>query len=354
MMGIVYGQAKSATPEPSAFGTILIPSYGRRVGKSSEYFVHTNGRFSTATETSSLKNVINVTEMARAPQSLSWLDNFRARAAYFRTWAIGDFYIDLLFENTSSALNTTVYVGKDGWFSGYSTIATKEKERVFYRAKDIPLKTYISLAEEEGYAIVSDVDDTIKVTNVLSKLGAIPNLFAKTFMTTPGMPDYYASLSTGLAINTSEGFYSKPTFHYLTASPVQYLPALQPFLEQFYPRGEVLANVFSMGTASQLTSYYTFKVTGGSTIHAFFPKKQLILVGDSTQKGGLSSTKPQMRPHTPNCIKNSLIPSLVSLSEMYMIRSFQPKIDLTSSSPRSQKTNGMFLTLPKTSQLLMT
>ena len=109
--------------------------------------------------------------------------------------------------------------------------ATKPGTWVKLPLKTPPRDSRIFAAEaqlipEQGLSMISDIDDTIKISEVIDKKALIEHVFFKEYEATPGMPDFYAELE-------KQGAY----FHYISASPWQIYPSLKPFIDAHYPKG---------------------------------------------------------------------------------------------------------------------
>ncbi|MDR2207354.1 MAG: App1 family protein [Azoarcus sp.] len=130
----------------------------------------------------------------------------------------------------------------------------------------------------EGVSIVSDVDDTIKISEVLNKKTLVRNTFMKPFQAVPGMAEWYQEM----ARDEQHAF-----FHYLTASPVQLYPALSAFMKDAnFPPGILHLRE----STSWRTLYGGRKVTVAhkkDTIVRLltnFPRRKFILIGDSGER----------------------------------------------------------------------
>jgi phosphatidate phosphatase APP1 len=66
----------------------------------------------------------------------------------------------------------------------------------------------------QGVSIISDIDDTIKRTQVRDRREMLLNTFARRFEAAPGMAAYYRALAQA----------PDTRFHYLSASPIQLYP----------------------------------------------------------------------------------------------------------------------------------
>ena len=126
----------------------------------------------------------------------------------------------------------------------------------------------------EGLSIISDIDDTIKRTQVRDRREMLLNTFARRFEAAPGMAAYYRALSQAPGTR----------FHYLSASPMQLYPALADFVRDAgFPTG-------SMHLRESTTWRTLIPGDDDSRAHklgvigrllAEFPQRRFVLVGDS-------------------------------------------------------------------------
>ncbi|MEE9326796.1 MAG: App1 family protein [Cocleimonas sp.] len=131
----------------------------------------------------------------------------------------------------------------------------------------------VQLIPEIGLTVISDIDDTIKISNVLDKKELIKNTFLKPYKTTEGMPEYYKKLE-------SKGAF----FHYVSASPWQLYPSLKPFMDESYPQGTISLRNFRLKDSSIikfLQSSEKYKIKQIEDIIQRYPKHDFILIGDS-------------------------------------------------------------------------
>ncbi|KAK5699879.1 hypothetical protein LTR97_006012 [Elasticomyces elasticus] len=144
-------------------------------------------------------------------------------------------------------------------------------------------------AEEEGWGVISDIDDTIKVTQSSDPIGILKNTF---IVETPdpivGMPELYAHILPTLTTNTGNGTENAPPFFYLSASPYNLYPFLRHFLNAHYPQGTTIlrdASWQNLGglIASLQKNTKEYKVDRIVKIHSWFPHRKFIAIGDSTQ-----------------------------------------------------------------------
>ena len=228
------------------YGIILRPSYGKRIGHSNTFEVQSAGRLSTSAIRPENTKVVDDTGYVRVPEYYSMRANFKARKDYFKTYAISHLSFPLVFEGVQNFERTIINTGANGTFHTSTVVTMPETmsqgstaRYVTFSIRGYPVKNNAYLAEEEGYSIISDIDDTIKDTRVLSFREVFIRTFLMKFSAIPGMPEYYKSLAAGL-VEISNGYQSTPTFHYLSGIPYQFVGSIQPFLESYFPRGEII------------------------------------------------------------------------------------------------------------------
>jgi len=128
---------------------------------------------------------------------------------------------------------------------------------------------------------MKDVDDTIKISEVLKESALLRN----TFITQPPepvtrMPALYKLLQDKL---------DHPTFFYLSASPWQLYEFNHEFVRNNYPPGQIIMReMTTLHFRSLFNSWWTspqdFKVDRMEKIHGWFPQRKFICIGDSTQR----------------------------------------------------------------------
>ncbi|CAO3696313.1 unnamed protein product [Rhizopus stolonifer] len=135
-----------------------------------------------------------------------------------------------------------------------------------------PTHGIVNLVEPCGISIISDIDDTIKDTRILSGARTV---LSKTFFEAPkdvdGMADVYMS------------WYSQgASFHYVSNSPFQLIPMLDQFIRHYqFPPG-------SMHLRDESSLFSRLVETPGQAkreaileIIQDFPQRLFVLVGDS-------------------------------------------------------------------------
>ena len=130
-----------------------------------------------------------------------------------------------------------------------------------------------------GWAIISDIDDTIKSTMTPDPLGVLKSTFVDTPKVVNGTPELYSKLHT---------LFQNPAWFYLSASPYNLYPFLHTFLSERYPHGTLILRdsswMFFAGLLQSLTQgVQAYKVDRLEKIHSWIPQRRVICIGDSTQ-----------------------------------------------------------------------
>lgn len=131
----------------------------------------------------------------------------------------------------------------------------------------------------EGWAIISDVDDTIKVTQTTNPVGILKTTFADEPQAIPGMSELY---------NVIHAQFQSPAWFYLSASPYNLYPFLRKFIHAHYQPGMLILRdnswMFLGGLLQALTQgTQAYKTERIEKIHRWLPKRSFICIGDSTQ-----------------------------------------------------------------------
>lgn len=139
------------------------------------------------------------------------------------------------------------------------------------------MKGRVQLRSASGVTVISDIDDTVKISDVRDKKRLIANTFLKEFQTAGGMPDLYQSWKE-----------SGADFTFVSASPWQLYPALSSWAvaAKFPPAAFNLRQIrFRDSSLIKLfDDPFESKVLRISTILRRFPGRRFILVGDSGEK----------------------------------------------------------------------
>lgn len=149
----------------------------------------------------------------------------------------------------------------------------------------------IHLIAPEGVSVISDIDDTIKHSQVTDKPQLIKNTFLRPFREINGMPRLYADLAeAGVA------------FHYVSSSPWQLYGPLNKFMVEFnYPMGTMHLKFFRLTDRSALRMIRSQQKTKLAAIRPLldaFPNRRFMLIGDSGERdpeiyGEIASEHPE-------------------------------------------------------------
>ena len=166
----------------------------------------------------------------------------------------------------------TLRVPADGLAPGWTTAT------VVPRSGD--LRTFsgdVLLLADTGVSVISDVDDTIKISEVRDKKKLLENTFMKPFVAVPGMAAAYTRWAGQGA-----------AFHYVSASPWQLHGPLNSFLgEAAYPQGSMHMKLFRWKDSTFFSLFQSpieYKQPILSGLIAQFPQRRFVLVGDSGEK----------------------------------------------------------------------
>lgn len=158
--------------------------------------------------------------------------------------------------------------GEGKWIS-YSALVPEEDGRRF--------EGRVQLVGPEGISVISDIDDTIKESNVLDKKELLANTFFRKFRPVSGMSKAYRRWAQEGAV-----------FHYLSSSPWQLYPSLREFMaREGFPAGSFHLQDFRLKDRSFFNLFRSpeeSKIARIEEIIRLYPRRSFILVGDSGEK----------------------------------------------------------------------
>ncbi|MDZ4820825.1 MAG: App1 family protein [Planctomycetota bacterium] len=135
----------------------------------------------------------------------------------------------------------------------------------------------IHLIEPQGLSIISDIDDTVKVSQVTDRQELLQNTFIRKARAVPKMAERYQGWSARGA-----------RFHYVSASPWQLYEPISEFLAaEKFPAGPMEMKQFRLKDSSALAffgSQNVFKTEKIEKILADFPARKFVLIGDSGEQ----------------------------------------------------------------------
>lgn len=157
---------------------------------------------------------------------------------------------------------------ENGWVRVEALLASGDPRRFAGEAQ---------LLERAGISVISDIDDTIKISDVTDRQALLANTFLREFRPVPGMPDLYGRWAA-----------SGAAFHYVSSSPWQLYPALAAFLDgEGFPRGSFDLRQFRLKDESFFDLFQesdAYKVPAIAAIVGRYPGRRFILVGDSGER----------------------------------------------------------------------
>lgn len=130
---------------------------------------------------------------------------------------------------------------------------------------------------ETGVSVISDIDDTIKISEVRNREALLLNTFCRPFAEAPGMAELYREWR-------KRGW----QFHYVSASPWQlYVPLAEFTSKAGFPAGTFHMKDFRVKDSTFLAlladpQLYKLKVI--RPLLEGFPRRRFVLVGDSGEK----------------------------------------------------------------------
>lgn len=145
----------------------------------------------------------------------------------------------------------------------------------------------VQLIPPNGVSVISDVDDTIKITEIpAGEVAVLNNTFFSDFRATPCMAEYYSTMSPDTV------------FHYVSGGPWQMYQPLREFLfsdDGGFPEGsfhmkdvrtnpfesESYADIWELLASGSQQVTFDQKVRQISTLLDQFPNREFVLIGDS-------------------------------------------------------------------------
>jgi phosphatidate phosphatase APP1 len=177
----------------------------------------------------------------------------------------------------------------DGHFTGEIRIPVATAQRlaadgvlrflaVTDRNDDRTFAGAIHLIGPEGVSVISDIDDTVKITEVLDRQKLLENTFRRPFRPVAGMVELYRRWA-GAGVR----------FHFVSNGPWQLYEPLQQFFEtEKYPAATFDFRDFRLKDPSTLVSFLTD--TGEAKLATIerwlgeFPRRRFVLIGDSGER----------------------------------------------------------------------
>ncbi|MCI0505015.1 MAG: DUF2183 domain-containing protein [Gammaproteobacteria bacterium] len=285
--------ANSAAPQPPLAATtnlkndeavILFPTNAQFDVKQNRWLAHIHGWVFEPEQDSAWRNsfIISLRAFLNIDQNSPEHPLFKARARMFLVDNEGDKDIALQVRGQNIQAHKT---GDNGHFEMLAPLEIEHGACIKWL--DIRVITpqddqrnfsgNIQCVEEQGISVISDIDDTIKQSNVLDKKELMKNTFMREFKAVPGMSELYQAWS-------AQGY----AFHYVSSSPWQLYPALDAFLKTAdYPAGSMHLKLVRLKDTSffnLLDSPEAGKLPVINALLTQYPRRKFILVGDAGEK----------------------------------------------------------------------
>lgn len=171
------------------------------------------------------------------------------------------------FSETIHLSNNEVNTLRQGEMISFKALTRPEDTRHF--------EGHIHLVSQEGVSVISDIDDTIKITQVNDKTALFSNTFLRPFEPVPKMNTLYQDWAQHIQVS----------FHYVSASPWQlYLPLIEFIKNHRFPLGSVHLRLFRWKDSSWLEFFKSpreYKMRTIEFLIACGQQRRFILVGDS-------------------------------------------------------------------------
>ena len=222
--------------------------------------------------------------------------------------SMGDLEPQTLGPSSASGMSSAIH---DLPMTDHPTASTIESKALGVPSDD---QSFVSgdtiFAEPTGWGVISDIDDTIKVTMTHTAIGILQKTFTEPLQPVDGMPELYKEITTK---------YNNPCTFYLSASPYNLYHLLRTFRQQYYPPGTLIlrdASWQNLGglIASLSQNVQAYKVDRIDKIHSWFPSRKFICFGDSTQKDPESYGEAARK--YPGWIKGIFIRRVAGVSEV--------------------------------------
>lgn len=177
--------------------------------------------------------------------------------------------------NEHGHVHTTLRLGPETLPKPLDKIESIFYEIRFSEDSNTKYQGKVYLIPPMGISVVSDIDDTIKYSEVLDREELLENTLLYPFSSIQGMAEWYQSLERCGA-----------AFHYVSKSPWQLYSPLTEFVEKedFPPGSFYLRNQKTVGLKALWKTKGPSKKDYIRELLVRYPARKFIFVGDSTQK----------------------------------------------------------------------
>ena len=284
---------ESSLTQVATLGTTLFRTYGYRHAKSGKWRVVVQGRrsYDVPTHLNLTKRLMlrGLVKRLQLPSEAIQSPTFQQRVAGFLVGSQAGHKIHLQLGDQSFSIRRRTRAS--GLFSGRVNISNHEVNKVLRNSVaqvecasltlsvqdfDEPTTTQVFLADTHGITIVSDIDDTLKQTDVTSRARMLARTFVDPFESIEGMAELYQNWQAS----------HNAMFQYVSSSPWQLYQQLETFLDEFqFPAGSIHLRWFSLKAELfkkwKLARKRRGKAAVIRTLMKRMPQRKFLLVGDS-------------------------------------------------------------------------
>ena len=282
------------TPAPSASGRTsnlktdedarVFPAIGRRDGALWSVRVHAwvyEPEYDSPGRTATIEALRKALDL---PEDAGSTDIFRTRARAFLVdnessksllVRIGGQEYELASTGFDGHSHTDLKVPAEGLVPDAAGIVAID---VIPRKNDLRYFSGVAvLLADTGTSVVSDIDDTVKISEVRDKKKLLAHTFLQEFEPVPGMADAYRRWAQAGA-----------AFHYVSASPWQLFDPIDGFFRrEKFPQGSLHLKQFRWKDSSFLSLFQdpvSYKQPILAGLLSQFPRRRFVLVGDSGEQ----------------------------------------------------------------------
>jgi phosphatidate phosphatase APP1 len=276
----------SISPQPVSSNTYT--TFSSQQGKKLEIPVYTT--YGTPEHFTVRGRVIEAEASTPNPED-NWLDNLRRTAHQLHAEDKEHLWVDVNVMGKTYRTQTD----REGFFElqlrapgpvkpGYYPVqAQLEPGQKNYYAPPAQGKIVIQNPHEKSMGVVSDIDDTIQVSNVTQKSQMVKTFLLKnpySQQAVPGMAEFLTALDQH-ADGEIDG-----DVNYVSGSPLNIAPRLETFLTLHgFPQGPLDLKYLGLSSKSDSpTEQLNYKLGKIRTLFETYPNRNFVLVGDSGEK----------------------------------------------------------------------
>lgn len=260
----------------------LYPTIGYPVDRGSLWRIQVQGRICQNIAPSLAKRLL-LKGLIRALE----VDESTAKSALFHDRVHGFLVSPLVRERIHLSINQQMYVlPRKSKSSGLFQCRLDLPRRVLDADRECtirwdngirPVESRVFLADDRGVSVITDIDDTIKHTDVCSRKKMLRRTFAEPFVAIEGMAEIYQQWATRGAM-----------FHYVSSSPWQIYDSLSEFLQATqFPSGSMHLKWFRLRDELIKKWLIIRRKSKFGVINNMvkrLPQRHFVLVGDSGEK----------------------------------------------------------------------